>query len=304
MPATYTSTLSRWLRPWLNEKGIRYLMKLGEKDLASDDSDWLKLTQKVLVEDVDNVISFLSDDLSFARVRAFHGCRTTDAGSYHRDGIRMNDPQVLAQELRSLVHAEGGLAFYRSDIDRRIDAFDSKDRDTGRVHLALDDRVQTDGAGHYLLYGSEWMQCILGFDAHPALRGWGTPTIVLVDLPLNLVTSGTRHELARVLVQEWTRIKVNRPDWVPDQDFTFTLRTAVPPDLIVGHTHPEWIRDPFHGNIRRRNDRLSCPTCAVDEHIGIRPRRAIGRSEAGTSSNRAANPARSRKTRISGWGTS
>lgn len=262
-PGSYTATLSRWLRPWLNGQGIRHLTKLGEQDLASDDTDWLKLTQQVLDEDVDNVTSFLSDDLSFARVRAFHGCRTADAASYHRLGIRMNDPQLLAQELRDLVHSEDGLAFYRSDIDQRIEMFDSKDRDTGRVHLALDDRVQTDGAGHYLLYGSEWMQCILGFEAHPALRAWGAPTVVLVDLPLSLVTSGTRDELARLLLQEWTRIKVNRPDWVPDQDFTFTLRTAVPPGLVVGHTHPEWIRDPFHGNMRRQNDRLTCPTCAA-----------------------------------------
>jgi hypothetical protein len=87
-PTSYTSVLSRWLRHWLNDKGIRHLMRMSNQDLCSDD-----------------------------------------------------------------------------------------------------------GAGHYLLYGSEWMQCILGFDAHPALRAWGAPTVVLVDLPLSLVTSGTRGEL-------------------------------------------------------------------------------------------------------------
>ena len=30
-PGSYTATLSRWLRPWLNGQGIRHLTKLGEQ---------------------------------------------------------------------------------------------------------------------------------------------------------------------------------------------------------------------------------------------------------------------------------
>ncbi|OWK18982.1 hypothetical protein AJ88_46830 [Mesorhizobium amorphae CCBAU 01583] len=37
-PASYVSPLSTWLRPGLNKKGIGHLQKLGEKDLAWDDS--------------------------------------------------------------------------------------------------------------------------------------------------------------------------------------------------------------------------------------------------------------------------
>lgn len=262
-PASYVSPLSTWLRRGLNKKGIRHLHKLGEKDLAWDDSDWLKLTQRVLDDDVDDVVAILSDALSFARVRAFHGCRTADPGSYHQYGLRLNDPSVLAADLRALVFAEEGLAFYQANIDRMIAQFENRDRDHGQVHLALDDRTQTNDSGHYLLYGSEWMQCILGFGAHNALLKWGYPTIVLVDLPLNMVTSGTRDELARALLQEWTRIKVNRPDWVPERDFTFTLARAIPPDLVVGHEHPAWIRDPYYGGTRRPNDRLVCPSCST-----------------------------------------
>jgi hypothetical protein len=74
--------------------------------------------------------------------------------------------------------------------------------------------------------------------------------------------SHDREQLARVLLQEWTRIKANKPDWVPERDFTFFLRADIPNTLIVGHRHPDKVRDPFHG-LMRRIERRTCPHCAV-----------------------------------------
>jgi len=69
-------------------------------------------------------------------------------------------------------------------IDERIARFDDADRDTGRLYVALDDRGLIDGGGHYLLYGIEWMPCILGFEAHHALLRWGSPTIIQIEMPI------------------------------------------------------------------------------------------------------------------------
>nr|WMC98893.1 hypothetical protein RAR13_09425 [Aminobacter aminovorans] len=261
-PKSWISPLSRWLRPFLNECGIRHLQRMGEQDICWDDHEWLKTAQDVLRFEVEYVIERLSDALSFGTALTYHGCRTDDAGIYHRAGIRRNDPAALADEVRRIVREEERLAYLRPVIEQRLQDFDYKDRDTGRLYLAMDYQGLTDGAGHYLLYGSEWVQCVLGFEAHETLRRRGVPTILTVDMPLSMATSHERQLLAEVLLQEWTRVKVNRPDWVPELDFTFCLRMDVEGTMIVNHFHPEVICDPFYQNIRRRVSQQTCPNCA------------------------------------------
>lgn len=261
-PNSWASALSRWLRPHLNERGIRHLQGMGEQDICWDDSDWLKKLQDVLKFDVEYVVRHLADALSIASARAYHGCRTVDAGLYHKGGIRRNDPVALADEVRRIVREEDQLAHLRPVIEQQLQDFDSTDRDTGKLYLVLDDRALTSRAGHYLLYGSEWVQSVLGWGAHESLRRRGVPTILAIDMPLSMVTARQREALAKALLQEWTRAKVNRPDWVPELDFTFYLHEEIPGGMIINHSHPEVIRDPFYQNIERRTPRQSCPACA------------------------------------------
>jgi hypothetical protein len=265
-PKSWASAVSRWLRPFLNERGIRHLHQMGEQDICWDDSDWLKKTQRILGFEVDYVVQNLADALSFATARTYHGCRTEDAGRYHQAGILLNDPAMLADEVRRIVREEDRLARLRPVIEQLLHDFDSTQRDTGRLYLVMDDRGLTNGAGHYLLYGSEWVQCVLGFEAHEALRRRGVPTILVVDLPLSMVSSHEREQLAGKMLQEWTRIKVNRPDWVPELDFTFCLREAIPGAMVVAHFHPDVIRDHYYGNIQRRVGPQSCPSCVTAAH--------------------------------------
>lgn len=260
-PESWGLPLSRWLRSYMNGRGIRHLQRMREQNICWDDSDWLKQTQTILSFDVDYVSENLGNALADATVRTYHGCRTKDAGVYHRDGIRLNAPNVLEDEVRRIVKEEEQLRYLQIDIERRLREFEHKERDTGKLYLALDDRTLVDGGGHYLLYGSEWIQCVLGFEAHRTLLQRGCPTVIFVSLPLSMVTEHQRHELARALLQEWTRIKVNKPDWVPELDFTFYSRKDIPSSLVAGHSHPEVVYDPFHGNKRRHIDQRQCPSC-------------------------------------------
>jgi hypothetical protein len=266
-PKSWAPAVSRCLRPHLNERGIRHLQRMSEQDICWDDSDWLRKTREALLSEVEYVVKNLADALTLATVCTYHGCRTEDVGLYHRSGIRRNDPAVLADEVRRIVSEEDRLAHLRPAIEQRLRDFDSTDRDIGRLYLVMDDRALTNKGGHYLLYGSEWIQCVLGFEAHEALRQRGVPTILSVKLPLSIVASHEREHLAQKLLQEWTRIKVNKPDWVPELDFTFCLREDIPSAMIFNHFHPEFIRDPFYQNIKRRVDRQSCPGCAAAPRV-------------------------------------
>jgi hypothetical protein len=232
---------------------------MGKLDICSDDPKWLEVAQEILLTEIDNVFDELGDALTLATIRTYHGCRTADVGSYQELGILLNDPLKLAAQVRRIVKEEDELAYLRPTIEQSLKAFDSAGR-AGQLYLAVDDRSLTNSCGHYLLYGSEWIQCVLGWGAHTQLRQRGVPTVISVDLPLNVTTSGERRELAEVLLQEWTRIKVNKPKWVPELDFAFCLNESIPGAMIVGHFHPETIYDTFY-SIERRLGPQSCPAC-------------------------------------------
>lgn len=157
--------------------------------------------------------------------------------------------------------ADDQLAGLLPSIEQRIIDFVNRDHDVCKLFLVMDDRSLVNSGGHYLLYGSEWILGVLGLQAHEALRRRGIPTVLRVNLPLHTVTSYEREHLARTMLQEWTRIKVNRPNWTPELDFTFCLREDVPGENIVDHFHPELIPDPLHCDVVRRTSRLTCVAC-------------------------------------------
>ena len=258
---SWTSSVSRWVRPHLNLLGIRHLRALGEQEMCWDDSNWLALLQDILKYDVDHVVECLGEDVAAATALTYHGCRTKDASAYHQQGLLRNDPTRLEKQLRRIVEDDEEIAQLYPDIERAISTFDARNRDLGRLYLALDDRALRESGGHYLIYGSEWMQCLLGWDAHLALRRYGIPTIFLVNLGLEIVSTIARRELARSLLQEWVRIKVNKPNWVPKIDFSFCIARDIPFSALVGHYHPETAIDPFYGYIERRFPQMRCPSC-------------------------------------------
>lgn len=260
-PTSWTGILSRWLRPYLSHRGIRHLRQMGEQDICWDDSEWLNKAQTILRYDVEYVTQSLGAALIRATIRTYHGCRPKDVGSYLREGILLNNPDALAEEARRIVAEEEPLHYLNDVIEQRLQEFKERERDIGRLYLALDDRTLTNMSGHYVLYGSEWILSVLGFEAHAALRRRGTPTILLVDLPLHQASDCQRQELSKVLLQEWTRIKVNNPDHIPERDFSFIVRESISRESVTGHYHPEAVRDPFYQRILRHVDRRSCEIC-------------------------------------------
>ena len=260
-PKSWLSVLTSWIDPYLSANGLDALRMMGFQDICWDDSDWLKLLRSATMSDIDNLIDRLAEALLPANVKTYHACRVEDAGLYHRVGILVNDPEDLVTQVRRLVIEEELLSSFRPRIDQLLVEFNGINRDKGRLYLVLDDRILIERDGHYLLYGSEWILSLLGPEAHNALRNRGIPTLLHVKLPLRLAATDDLTDLAKTMLQEWTRFTVNSPRSVPKKDFSFCLRENVTPEMIITHTHPENIHDPLHYGVWHKTIKIACASC-------------------------------------------
>ncbi|MDP2778882.1 hypothetical protein [Devosia sp.] len=135
------------MKPTLHATRLAKLLKRGPLNNLSDDPEWLDLLSSVSSVDFESSAEELGDALIESTLRTYHGCRVVDAGVFHREGLRLNDPNILAEQVRRLVHEDDRLAWLRPDIEERISNFDSRERDTGRLYVCADDRPQLDNIG-------------------------------------------------------------------------------------------------------------------------------------------------------------
>ncbi|MGL4636572.1 MAG: hypothetical protein ACRCWF_11380 [Beijerinckiaceae bacterium] len=259
--STWVDRLGVWIKPKLIHQGLHNLQNLGEKDLCFDDPTWEEIIHSVLRHSLQETAVLLGNALYGARLKTFHGCCTKDAGAYHSDGIRVHNRAYLVDQVRKLVAEEDAFVNLRKSIDQTLQSYDANLHDEGRVYVVLDAEGLTKRCGHYVLYGSEWMQGLLGSAYRSYMKENCTPTILEVGLPLSDITEYERNSLAQKLILEWVRITVNKPIFIPTMDFGFCLRRNIPSHWILSHYHPETIIDPINGSIKIINKKLQCPHC-------------------------------------------
>lgn len=260
-PESWMPRLSAWLLPRLRSNGLERLKPGQARDICWDDSDWrTEVLDSALRAGADAVALALSDALHGATLRAYHGCRTEDAGSYIRSGLKRHNRAQLTRQVEEFVASSEDLAWMRGRIGEKAAAVDNT-LDEGRLYVVLSDEAMIEHYAHYLIYGSEWICAVLGFSGHRFLKSRGVPTMIELDLPLNLVRSSTRDELAKTLLQEWTRRICNTPDWVAPVDFGICMEIDLPAEFVVGHYHPQVMRDPLHGREPYRSPASHCAHC-------------------------------------------
>lgn len=93
------------------------------------------------------------------------------------------------------------------------------------------------------------------------MKRYVTPTLVEVDLPFDWASEGTRREFARHLLQEWTRVFMIGETFSPALDFSVILRRDIPAEMVVGHSHPLVLKNPFMQYLTERTADPTCPYC-------------------------------------------
>lgn len=258
---TWMPRLTSWLEPRFRADAERRLKPGEERDFYMDDPEWSRLLARCLRGDLEDHTAKLGQALQATVARTFHGCRTEDAGSYFREGVRVHDREEMTQRLMSLIESREELRWRREHILAEI-AEEMTDIDIGRVYVVVDDRPLLEHAPLYMLYGSEWILAKLGPAGHHILLETGTPTLLEIDLPLQCVTQYERAELAAMMLREWTRFACNKADSTIPLEFTFALEADIPAACIVGHSHPAELPDALSNFQKRRSASLVCRHCA------------------------------------------
>ncbi len=258
---SWVPIVSSLVRPILKSNALSRIRARDTSNLYADDPDWLGLLEVELKScAADELVFLLAEQLRKHRVRTFHGCRPTNIESYYKNGIRVHRRAELAAQVHALVMSDDRLKWMRNQIYERIEKFDSV-IDEGATYLVLDDRPLIHDSGHYLIYGSEWIACVLGEGNRQPLLERGIPTLIEVELPLNTNPDQGNEDIAKHMLTAWVRYVAHRPAEPVRVDFSFKLQHGVPASMIVGHSHPAEIRDPWDKRRIYRVNSSLCPMC-------------------------------------------
>lgn len=126
----------------------------------------------------------------------------------------------------------------------------------GSLFVVLNDEDLLAYAGHYAIYGSEYLVGITnrisqeyGTIELDCLKRFGKPTVYEILLPLNFLT----YEDVSCLVREINNYKCTA-EVGEDIDFTFELYRHIPSEHVVSYYHPNNIPDPMKQFIKYVHD--------------------------------------------------
>ena len=221
--------------------------------VVGDDLTWLdNIIWSVRGREVDSK-SFLGRQLRrrYDALRAVHGTRTADLARFYSEGLRPLDPGFAQEQARQIFLGGAYPELTEADLARAITTVGSDLRE-GRVFFEANEDMLINQAGHYMLYGSEYLVAIAahlgGFrDYRQVLKTRGNPTLFICDVPLRLVRESTLLEFAGTALEMMFQELLGGPAFEPDRmrGAGFCIREPLPASQIVGHYHPTVTRDPF-----------------------------------------------------------
>ena len=185
-------------------------------------------------------------------IRAFHYTRVETPASFNENGILAKDLNELLDELFALLKVNEPSVSY-SDIEAASKkAFPNESPRSNAVYVGIDDRFLIDLCGHYLLYGSEsilavvrQLEELIGQDLAYLLKTCGNPTVVEVDIPIDMLDAPRRSALAREILFTYAYNSFHKKNEARHLGFSIMLQDGVPPEWVAGSYHPINIRDPY-----------------------------------------------------------
>jgi hypothetical protein len=137
---------------------------------------------------------------AYSHVKAYHACRSSNPLDYYKNGICPRSYEELSNELMAFIEEtiKIQVPFEKVELARKkIGTLHE-----GSVFLALNKDTLIEEAGHYAIYGSEFIHAMvvkLQENGVPItrehLKHRGTPTIFTVDFPIGNASERDIDEL-------------------------------------------------------------------------------------------------------------
>jgi hypothetical protein len=232
-----------------------------KSDCWSDVMDWLPDHDEMVPEFCDRMSSF------YTHFKAFHGCRPDTLSSYYANGLQGQNTGFIITKFRSLFSdvPPDELELAISQMKHR------ESSEKGRIWLSGDDREMLTGFGHYIINGSEYLLSLaanLGTgsngeeDYRLRLRTVGIPTVLEVDIPIDLIPPLQKLEVAKMILSEWGQLRTKRPLGMSLSP-CYVVRSDIPVECIKAHYHPARITDFHHYKRTYVNKTVSCEHCSL-----------------------------------------
>jgi hypothetical protein len=192
----------------------------------------------------------------YSHIRVYHGCRPTNVQSYYEKGVlpslAVKDVQI--DRFREIFPSDGFPEITEEKLQQSIEEIGSTAED---LCLAIDDKHIIERAGHYLIYGSEYLGGLVtnlpieNIEKYNSeLREIGKPTFIEINLPnkIEYVSDSVLWVVLERMITEWVyNIAHSRTESSPF-DCTISLCETLPPEHIYSHYHPRKITDPLIGH--------------------------------------------------------
>jgi hypothetical protein len=244
---------------------VRRALASSRPSCWSDDMSWLPDWEDALPEFVHS----LADH--YAHLKAFHGCRPVSLSSYYEHGLQGQNADQLVLQFQAMFPQVPA-----SDLNAAIASLgDRSTRERGAIWLVGDDREMVEQYGHYIIQGSEYLMALaahLGFsprgkDYRFLLRERGVPTVLEVDIPIEIVQWRDIEEVAKTVLSVWGQ-EVTKRKVGSSPSPCYVIRQTIDAQYIRNHTHPENILDPHLGYIQYHNPQRTCDMCAAATAVG------------------------------------
>ncbi len=192
----------------------------------------------------------------YSHIRAYHACRPENVSSYYDNGLLLSNKNAQIKRFRSFFLGGKFPELTEEMLQQSIKELAPYSCADGELCLALDDRFIIKHCGNYLIYGSEYLTCLItqlpiaNTKKYSAvLRGIGTPTFVEIDLPntSEYVSDSIICVVIDEMIQRWQHCVANSTLDCSYLDCTISILKPLHPKHICSHYHPKKIPDPKMG---------------------------------------------------------
>jgi hypothetical protein len=221
--------------------------------VVGDDLSWLdEIVYAVHGQQVDSKW-LLAERLTsrYRALRAVHGTRAEDVEPFYREGLRPLEPHYFHDRAREVFLSGEYPELSEASLQAAITSVGSSMRE-GRVYFEANEELLIEFAGHYMLYGSEYLTAIAAHlgqarDYRQVLKLSGLPTLFVCDVPLTLIGSSVLQDFAGSALESVFQELLDGAE--PQKDrwrgAGFCIHKPLPAANLVGHYHPIIQHDPL-----------------------------------------------------------